>query len=658
MFLLHNIRLFFLTLTSIVVLVGCGSDNNENIEPVAKSSQIEVTEDEPKIAMMLAEDQDGDQLKFSIRNDPNEGKLTILNEVTGEFEYKPNDNFAGEDQFTFRVSDGESEANATVTIEVVEVNDAPQAVNDSYTLNEGASKGANLLDNDRDPDINDSLTLSVTPVQPPLHGELDLQPDGRFTYTHNGSETTSDSFVYKVTDSGGFTAQATVTLTINQMNDIPVADDDSARTNKGDTVDIDVLDGDNDPDGAIDASTINIVNHPGEGNATVVNGKVRYTPNSSFLGEDSFDYTVEDNSGALSNTARVTIIVESMGSPVATAGCSFAAAQTQQTSRPLEAKDADDIDVDAKTFKLGEFGEVDTGAWLNTAYGRVRIIDETMGTFEFELTNSNGLGKRDEFKFQVSVVNEAPDSATQSLVIEPRIMPLGDSITDGVTSGGGIPLLPLKSVRGGYRLSLYQNLVENDYKIDFVGTQNSGNGILNFDFDNEGYPGFRATEVANTVDSWTGNQLLTDIILLHVGTNNINTPAGQTLEEVADEVAANTSTSILAKINSWAYDNNTKVTVLLAKIIGFYNDDTLDASVSTFNALVVDLVDENRVQWPNINIQMVDQNSALTVEGDWATQQDSAPADKRFHPTVQGYEKMANRWSSALTPVLDSLCNE
>ncbi len=735
-FLSHRLRLIQLSLCSIFLVTGCTNDP-KNAEPVAINSQIEVTEDEPKTAMMLAEDKDGDTLRFSIRNRPNEGELTILNEVTGQFEYKPNDNFSGEDQFTFRVSDGESEANATITIQVISVNDAPQAVNDSYTLDEGGSKGANLLDNDSDPDVNDSLTLSTTPLQGPSNGALNLQPDGRFTYTHNGSETTSDSFVYKITDSGGLTAQATVsltinpvmdeppsavndnyavnegaeisanlldndsdpdvgdsislnltliqqpsngsfidlqsdgsftykhdgsettsdsfkyevtdttgrtaqatvTLTINQVNDIPVADDDAASTNKGIVVDIDVLDGDVDPDGTINASTISIVNQPSGGVATVVNGKVRYTPHASFLGQDSFDYTVEDNSGAVSNTARVTVFVDHTN-PVAEANCSFAAKQTQQVGM-LKASDGDSVDTNAMTFKLGANGEINTGQWLSTNYGRVRITNETTGAFEFDLTDNSGLGKRDEFNFQVSVLNEMPDSATQSLVIEPRIMPLGDSITDGInycafqecTSENSNPAI---EERNGYRKSLYSLLSGSNYKIDFVGSKTSGNGVDN---NHEGNPGWPAEQIRDNVGGFL-NSASADIILLHIGTNDLNVPISQDPNGIKNEVQG-----ILSNINSWASGKN--ITVLVAKIIDF---NPSNSKVAELNNLVTAMV--NSGNWSNLTVSMVDQYGALNNRGsggDWGDE---------LHPSAQGYNKMASRWMSALTPVLEGMCNQ
>lgn len=82
------------------------------------------------------------------------------------------------------------------------------------------SSDDSVLDNDDDPDPGDSLTASV--VTGPAHASsFTLNPDGTFSYTHDGSETTSDSFEYEADDTNGGTDQATVTITITPVDDPP-----------------------------------------------------------------------------------------------------------------------------------------------------------------------------------------------------------------------------------------------------------------------------------------------------------------------------------------------------------------------------------------------------------------------------------------------------
>lgn len=80
------------------------------------------------------------------------------------------------------------------------------------------------------------------------------------------------------------------------MNDPPVANDDSANTDEDTPVDIDVVGNDVDSDGVIDPTT----------------GVVTYTPDTGYVGSDSFTYTVQDDDGAVSNEATVLITVDGM----------------------------------------------------------------------------------------------------------------------------------------------------------------------------------------------------------------------------------------------------------------------------------------------------------------------------------------------------------
>ena len=94
-------------------------------------------------------------------------------------------------------------------------------------LDEGATiniAAPGVLDNDTDTEGN---TLSATVLTGPANGTLTLNTDGSFDYTHDGSETTSDSFTYTVSDGNGGSDTATVTLNINAINDDPVANDDN-----------------------------------------------------------------------------------------------------------------------------------------------------------------------------------------------------------------------------------------------------------------------------------------------------------------------------------------------------------------------------------------------------------------------------------------------
>lgn len=104
-------------------------------------------------------------------------------------------------------------------------------------------------------------------------------------------------------------------LTPSPDNTRPEATDDAGQTTQGQPVTTDVLTNDSDPDGSLQASTVQVDNDPSNGSTTVNgDGTITYTPNSGFAGTDGYTYTVKDNDGALSNEAAVTITVE--GSPL------------------------------------------------------------------------------------------------------------------------------------------------------------------------------------------------------------------------------------------------------------------------------------------------------------------------------------------------------
>ena len=103
-------------------------------------------------------------------------------------------------------------------------NAAPNAVDDSATVEDGGtvtvlnSGQASVLANDSDPEAG-ALTATTTPVSGPSNGVLTLNANGTFSYTHDGTNTTSDSFTYQVCDSAALSrcATATVTIAVNQV---------------------------------------------------------------------------------------------------------------------------------------------------------------------------------------------------------------------------------------------------------------------------------------------------------------------------------------------------------------------------------------------------------------------------------------------------------
>src|SRR5690606_28465250 len=107
-------------------------------------------------------------------------------------------------------------------------------------------------------------------------------------------------FTYTVDDASGTTSNiATVSITINAVNDTPVAVDDNATTDEDNAIVIAVLANDSDVENALDPASVAIVSGPSNGGVSIntTTGAITYIPNANHNGVDSFTYTVDDASG-------------------------------------------------------------------------------------------------------------------------------------------------------------------------------------------------------------------------------------------------------------------------------------------------------------------------------------------------------------------------
>ncbi len=297
--------------------------NSVNDAPVAVDDRYITDEDAPFITggalagvLYNDSDVDSDSLVAILVSGPSEGAITL--NADGSFIYAPNLNFNGADSFTYRVSDGELDSNvATVTITVNPVNDAPVAVDDFYTTLEDKLFVIDILLNDSDID-GDSLSMVLLTI--PLHGVLlpTGVSEGNFVYVPDLDFNGEDSFTYEVSD-GTLTDTATVTITVNSVNDAPMAEDDAYVTDEDTFLQVYVTTGllANDTDVEGDALTAVLVTGPSHGSLVFnADGSFTYTPDPNWFDEDSFVYEVSD--GILSDTATVIITVNSVNdAPVA-----------------------------------------------------------------------------------------------------------------------------------------------------------------------------------------------------------------------------------------------------------------------------------------------------------------------------------------------------
>lgn len=183
----------------------------------------------------------------------------------------------------------------------------PVGVDDSYMVDEDttlSTPAPGVLGNDSDPQNNPLTAILDTDV---THGSLTFNADGSFSYTPTSNYNGIDSFTYKATDGTHQSGVITVLLTINPINDAPVAQADTAVASNGGSIYIPVLLNDSDVENS--PLTPVIDTNPANGTVSVnADGTILYAHNGSATVTDSFTYHVTDG-GLSSNTVTVTLTI-------------------------------------------------------------------------------------------------------------------------------------------------------------------------------------------------------------------------------------------------------------------------------------------------------------------------------------------------------------
>ena len=514
--------------------------------------------------------------------------------------------------------DNDTDANAPVD---TPANTAPIATAVTLSTSEDTPVNGmlNASDADRDP-----LTYSIVDDGSMGAAVIVNSSTGAFTYTPNSGESGSDQITYKATDGKEDSNIATVTISIGvEANTAPTASPVSLSTNK-DTAVNGVLNA-SDVDG--DPLTYSIVDNGSRGTAVILDtstGDFTYTPNPGEFGSDQITFKANDGK-VDSNVETVTLsVIEMNKAPVASGGCS-ATFQSATLSGTLSATDPD---ADLLMFSLNADGSGGSGPITTTMGGVVTLIDPTTGVFSYKPSTVKGGIRRgkDSFAFQIRDPGGLTDNTTEEVIVNQTIMPLGDSITEGVGDGAS------SSNRAGFRKSLFNQLKNSGFTFDFVGSLNNGSG---FDKNHQGHSGWTANEIAwgksgypvDGVRVWLEDNPA-DFVLLHIGTNVTNASNDVDIE------------SALNEIDLWEQSaQGNPVTVILALIV---DKNPISAVVSAFNQNVQTLAN-NRIANGD-TIVIVNQQAALSYPSDLVD---------AVHPNSSGYAKMASVWFNALKNVID-----
>ncbi|MEY8251946.1 MAG: tandem-95 repeat protein, partial [Colwellia sp.] len=299
---------------AVEVIINVAGSNDA---PIAQDDSVTTAEDSEVALNIISNDTDIEDTSVQVSNiniltQPVNGIL-IQDPQTAEFSYLPEQNYNGQDSFSYLVTDteGASSNSATVTISISPVEDAPEALNDTVVLFEDVSHVINVLGNDFDTEKNIDIT-SIEIINSPAQGTVAVDSvNGHLIYQPNQNFYGSDELTYQISDTTGLSSnQASVLLTIESVNDLPLANSDQYELVEDIEQQLTILDNDQDIDGQLDLTSLIITTAPDFGKLTInYDGSVTYVSALNYAGVDSFSYQIADNEAGISEQTLVELTI-------------------------------------------------------------------------------------------------------------------------------------------------------------------------------------------------------------------------------------------------------------------------------------------------------------------------------------------------------------
>ena len=420
-----------------------------NDAPTADDQSITLNENEDKAITLAGGDVDGDGITFSIQSQPAHG--TLLG-TAPNVTYTPALNYSGTDNFTFSTTDGNLNSTvATVSITVLPVNELPVAGNQSLTTDEDVNLNITLTATDQD---GDALTYSITSL--PANGILSGTAPN-ITYSPSLNFNGSDSFTFTVNDGSVNSSPASISITVNPINDAPIADSQSVTTQEDQPKNITLVGSDVDGD----VLSFIVVVAPDRGSLSGSGSSLTYTPNSNYFGTDLFTFQASDGQ-VTSNVATVNINITPLNdAPVAVADFLVTDEDTPLTFTitsndfdPDGTVDPSTVDLDPstpaeeKTFTAPGEGSYTVNASGTVTFTPVLNYNGSATPISYTVKDNDGaLSNAVAISVEVNPINDAPvpqdavvtideDNSTQVCVVVTDVENDPSVITEATSSGG------------------------------------------------------------------------------------------------------------------------------------------------------------------------------------------------------------------------------
>ncbi|WP_409438357.1 tandem-95 repeat protein [Vibrio sp. BS-M-Sm-2] len=371
--------------------------------------------------LAVATDIDGDDLSVeSVNYEGTDGVFTDNGD--GTYTFAPNENFNGNVDLTYDVSDGTDVVSANIDVQVVPINDVPVAGTTSYSVEEDGSitlSDAQLLANSSD--VEGEVFVSDVSYSG-TDGVFTDNGDGTYTFAPNENFNGDISLDVSVMDEDGATAETTAGIDVIAVNDLPVAGSTTYSVDEDNVIiisDAQLLANSSDIEGDV---SISDVSYTGADGIFTDNGDGTYSfaPNENFNGSVSLDVTVADEDGA---TAQITAGIDVIAVNDAPVSGDLAYSVDEDGSITLSqeqllahASDVDGDDLTAANLTAGDNATVtanDDGSFTITPDANFN------GDIDLSFDVSDGLETvQAGVDLTVNPVNDLPTAADQSFTVE------------------------------------------------------------------------------------------------------------------------------------------------------------------------------------------------------------------------------------------------